>query len=164
MNRLGPRALFGAIFVACVGLLAFASYLQHVKDLEPCPMCILQRYAFFGVGIVALVGAIHGPGVAGTRVYAGLLALFALAGLGTAARHSYLQRFPDPSTSCGVELDYLVNNFPLAQALPKIFAGSGECAKVKWRMLGLSIPEWALVWFLAIIVIALWIAFRRRRA
>ncbi len=163
-GRLTPRVVFGAMFLACVGLLAFASYLQQVQGLEPCPMCILQRYAFIAVGLAALAGAIHGPQLAGTRVYAGFIALFAMLGAGTSMRHSYLQRFPDPSTSCGVELDYLVNNFPLAQALPKIFAGSGECAKVKWKLLGLSIPEWALVWFLAVIAVAIWASLRRRPA
>lgn len=164
MRAPATRVVFGAIFLVCVGLLGMGSYLQHVKGLEPCPMCILQRYAFFLVGITALVAAFHGPGVTGTRIYAGLLTLFALVGGGTAARHSWLQEFPDPSTSCGVELEYLVNNFPLAQALPKIFAGSGECAQVKWRMLGLSIPEWALVWFAIVIGVSLWLALRRRRA
>ena len=164
MRRVGSRAVFGAIFLACAGLLAFGTYLQHVQGLEPCPMCILQRYAFFAVGIVALAGAIHGPGPTGTRVYAGLVVLFALVGAGTAMRHSYLQEFPNPATSCGVELEFLVNNFPLAQALPKIFAGSGECAEVKWRLLGLSIPEWALAWFIVVIGVATWLAFRGRRA
>lgn len=164
LARIGPRAVFGAIVVACVGLLAFASYLQHVQGLEPCPMCILQRYAFFAVAIVALAGAIHGPGLTGTRVYSALITLFALVGAGTAARHSYLQEFPDPYTSCGVELEYLVNNFPLAQALPKIFAGGGECAQVKWRFLGLTIPEWALVWFVLAIGVSIWVAWRKRPA
>jgi disulfide bond formation protein DsbB len=160
--RLTPRILFGALFAACVALLAFASYLQHVMGLEPCPMCILQRYAFFAVGITALVAALHGPKRVGLRVYGALVALFALVGAGTAMRHSYLQRFPDPSTSCGVELEYLVNNFPLAQALPKIFAGSGECAKVQWRFLELSIPEWALVWFVIVAGVAIWAGFIRK--
>ena len=159
----GTRVVFAAIFVACAGLLAFASYLQHVQGLEPCPMCILQRYAFFAVGITALVAAIHGPSRAATRAYAALVIVFALIGGGTAARHSYLQEFPNPSTSCGVELDYLVNTFPLAQALPKIFAGSGECSQVQWRLLGLSIPEWALLWFVALIALAAWAALRRHR-
>lgn len=162
--RLSPRAVFGAIFLACAGLLAFASYLQHVVGLEPCPMCILQRYAYFAVAVTALAGAIHGPGRVGARVYAGLVGLFALVGAGTSMRHSYLQRFPEPSLSCGVELEFLVNNFPLAQALPKIFAGSGECAQVKWRFLGLSIPEWALVGYLLVLCAALWLALRRREA
>ena len=164
MRSLTARVVFGAIFAACVGLLGFASYLQHVQGLEPCPMCILQRYVFIVIGLVALAGAIHGPQRTGTCIYAALIVVFALVGAGTSMRHSYLQRFPDPATSCGVELEFLVNNFPLAQALPKIFAGSGECAKVKWKLLGLSIPEWALVWFVLVIVAAAWMSLRRRSA
>lgn len=155
------RVVFAAVFLTCAGLLGFGLFMQHVIGLEPCPMCILQRYAFVAIGLVGLAGAIHAPATIGTRAYSGLLLLFALLGGGTALRHSFLQRFPDPSTSCGVELEYLVNTFPLSQALPKIFAGTGECAKVTWRFLGLSTPEWALVWFLIFAAIALWVAFRK---
>ena len=95
--RITPRAVFGAIFAASVGLLAFASYLQHVQGLEPCPMCILQRYAFFAIGLTALVAAIHGPKRRGRACYAraGRRSSRWL-GAGTSMRHSYLQRFPDP--------------------------------------------------------------------
>lgn len=161
--RIAPRWIYAAIFVVCAGLLAFAGYLQEEVGLEPCPMCILQRYAFFAVAVVALLAALHGPRTpASRRTYAGLTIAFALLGAGTSARHSFLQRFPEPSTSCGADLQFLVNNFPLAQALPRIFAGTGECAKVDWRFLGLSIPEWAFVWFAIFIVVAAWVALRPR--
>jgi protein dithiol:quinone oxidoreductase len=162
--RLTPRLAFAAMFVTCAGLLALALYLQHEEGLEPCPMCILQRYAFTALGLVALVGAIHGPGRSGSRVYAALVIVFAGVGGFTAARQSYLQHFPQPQLSCmGSDLDFIVGNFPLAQALPKIFAGTGECADVKWRMLGLAIPEWAFVWFVIFTVAALWVAFAKPR-
>lgn len=162
--NLAPRWIFAAIFAISAGLLAFAGYLQEEVGLEPCPMCILQRYAFFAVAIVALIAAIHGPRKpVALRSYAVALAAFALLGAGTAARHSYLQRFPEPTTSCGADLQFLVNNMPLAQALPRIFAGTGECAKVDWRFLGLSIPEWAFVWFVVFLAAALWAAWRRPR-
>ncbi|QJR15818.1 disulfide bond formation protein B [Usitatibacter palustris] len=159
--RLPSRAVFAAVFVACAGLIGLAMYMQHELGLEPCPMCILQRYAFMAVALVALVAAIHGPGKLGVRIYGGLALLFALAGAGTSIRHSYLQRFPDGSLSCGADLDFLINNFSLAQALPKMFAGTGECSKVQWRMLGLSIPEWALVWYLIFAVVAIWLIVRK---
>ena len=125
-------------------------------------MCILQRLAFAAVGAVALVGAIHGPRAMAAKVYTGVLVLFAMAGAGTSMRHSFLQRFPNPSSSCGAELEFLIENFPLSQALPKIFAGTGECSKVQWRFLALSIPEWALVWFVILAAAAVWIAFFRK--
>ena len=154
------RIVFGAIFLACALLIGIALFLQEQQGLEPCPMCILQRYAFIAIGIVALVAAIHGPGAGvALRVYGALVVLLAVAGGGVAVRHSYLQHFPPKFESCGTDLDFLISTFPLAQALPKIFAGTGSCSKIDWRMLGLTIPEWALVWFVAIAIAATWAAF-----
>jgi disulfide bond formation protein DsbB len=156
-----PRLLFAAIFLACVGLLGFGLYLQHVVGLEPCPLCILQRIAFVFVGVVALAAAIHGPGLTGVRAYAGVMGLFSLTGAGIAARHVFLQRFPPLTGSCGVEMEFLLENFPLTQALPKIFSGGGDCVRVSWRFLGLSIPEWALLWFLLLAGASAWILLRK---
>ncbi|HXF77437.1 MAG TPA: disulfide bond formation protein B [Usitatibacter sp.] len=156
------RLTFGAIFLVCAGLIALALYLQEQEGLEPCPMCILQRYAFVALGIVALVAAIHGPRGRVLKVYGALAALVAIAGAGVAARHSYIQHFPPKIETCGTDLEFLVNTFPISQALPKIFAGSGSCSAVDWKMMGLSIPEWALVWFLAFAVASAWIAFFRK--
>ncbi|HLX24554.1 MAG TPA: disulfide bond formation protein B [Usitatibacter sp.] len=160
--KITPRIVFAAIFVACAGLIAFALYLQEQLGLEPCPMCILQRYAFITLGIVALVAAIHGPKGLMLKVYGGLVALIAIAGGGVAIRHSWVQHFPPKTESCGADLDFLVSSFPLSKALPKIFQGTGSCSAVDWTMLGLSIPEWALVWFAAFAAASLWVAFLRK--
>lgn len=160
--RLNSRLVFSAIFLACAGLIALAVYLQEQEGLDPCPMCILQRYAFVAVGAVALVAAIHGPERLALKIYGVLIALLAAAGGGVAMRHSYLQHFPPKVESCGADLDFIVNTFPLSQALPKIFAGSGSCSKVDWKMLGLSIPEWALAWFVIFAGAAIWVAFLRK--
>lgn len=155
------RLVFAAIFAACAALLGFALYLQEHEGLEPCPMCILQRYAFAAVGVIALVAAIHGPRGMGLKVYALLAALVALGGASVSLRHSYLQHFPPLRETCGTDLEFLLNTFPLTQALPKIFAGTGSCSKVDWTFLGLSIPEWNIAWYLAFAAAALWAAFRR---
>lgn len=156
------RLAFAAIFVVCAALIGFAIYLQETEGLEPCPMCILQRYAFVVLGIVALVAAIHGPRGVMLKVYGALAILVAIVGGGVAIRHSYIQHFPPKIETCGTDLDFLVSNFPLSQALPKIFTGTGSCSKVDWTMMGLSIPEWALVWFLIFAVAAAWTAFFRK--
>ena len=158
MTRLG----FGAIFLLCAALIGLALYLQEQEGLEPGPMCILQRYAFTVLGIVALVAAIHGPRGLMLKAYGALCALVALAGAGVAMRHSYIQHFPPKIETCGTDLEFLVNTFPISQALPKIFAGSGSCSAVDWKMMGLSIPEWALVWFLIFAAAAAWLAFLRK--
>ena len=156
------RPYFAALFVICAALLGAALYLQEEVGLEPCPMCILQRYAFTVIGVVALAGAIQGPRGTALKVYAALLVVLAIAGGSVAARQSYIQHYPPAVSSCGTDLEFLVNAFPISQALPKIFAGSGDCAEVHWRLLGLSIAEWALVWFVLVLAGSVWLAFRRR--
>ena len=160
--RITPRIVFAAIFLACASLIALAIYLQEELGLEPCPMCILQRYAFVAIGAVALAAAIHGPRGIALKTYALLVTLLSIAGGGVAIRHSYLQHFPPKIEACGTDLEFLVNTFPISQALPKIFAGTGSCSKVDWTLLGLSIPEWAIVWFAIFIAASLWAAFLRK--
>jgi disulfide bond formation protein DsbB len=140
------RLLFLGIFATCVALLAFGLYLEHVKDLEPCPLCILQRYAFVALGLTALVGVLHHPGRGGKVVYGLLAALVSGAGIGVAMRHVWIQHHPGVGT-CGPGLEYMLDKFPLTKAVPMIFKGHGECAEVGWRWLGMTIPEWSAVWF-----------------
>jgi len=163
--RIPIRAVFAAILVGCAAMLAGAIfYFQEQLGLDPCPMCILSRYSFIAIGVVALVGLIHGPRGRAPKVYASLIALFAVVGVGISMRHSYLQHFPPATESCGSDLEFLMNTLPLTQALPKIFAGTGSCSQVDWKMLGLSIPEWALVWFAIFGIAAVWAAFCRQPA
>ena len=163
IQNLPARLVFVAIFVGCAALIGAALYLQEYEGLEPCPMCILQRYAFIALGVIALVAAIHGPRGVGLKVYAVLVAIFALAGLGVAARHSYLQHFPPLRETCGTDLEFLLNAFPISQALPKIFAGTGSCSRVDWSFLGLSIPEWSTAWFVILAIAFFAIALTARR-
>ncbi len=165
LNRLPSRAIFAAIFVACASLIGFGLVLQHEVGLDPCPMCILQRYAFVAIGMVALIAAIHGPVRVGVKLYSFLIAALAIAGGSVSVRQSMLQRFPapEPAKCMTGDLDFLLGNFPLAQALPKIFQGTGDCAKVEWSLFGLSIAEWALVWFALFIATAAWLAIFRKR-
>ncbi len=151
------RIVLALIPVACVSLLAYGIYyLQEELGLEPCPMCILQRFALIAIAATALAAAIHGPRDRGLKVYSGLIVAFAMAGAGVSMRHSYLQHFPPKMETCGSDLGFLVGNFPLTQALPKIFAGTGSCSAIDWRFLGLTIPEWTLMWFAIFAAAAIW--------
>lgn len=151
---LRPRLVYLAILLACVGLMGYGLYLQHVEKLEPCPLCIFQRYAFVATGAVALIATLHGPGKVGTWIYGALLILCSGSGAAVAARQSWLQHNPPNIMECGPDLAYMLDSMPLAQVLPKVFKGEGDCAKVTWKFLGLSIPEWALVWFALFILAA----------
>lgn len=142
------RLVFLAIFLACAGLMGFGLYLQHVQGLEPCPLCVFQRYAFVVTGAIALVAAVHGPGAMGRAIYGVLVVLAAGTGAAIAGRQIWLQNNPPTAFDCGPDLSYMLDAFPLSEVLPKVFQGEGDCSKVVWQFLGLSIPEWALLWFL----------------
>jgi disulfide bond formation protein DsbB len=149
--------------LACAALLAYAYYAQYVMHLEPCPLCIFQRVGIFAIGVIFAIAAAHDPAGWGRRVYAGLLAVAALATIGVAARHLYIQSLP-PGTvaACGASLDFMLKVFPLTEVLVKVLTGSGECAKIEWRFLGLAMPAWVLIAAAALNVYGLWANLRRR--
>jgi len=164
MPVISSRLVFLAIFLACAGLMGFGLYLQHVQNLEPCPLCIFQRYAFVLTGLIALLAAVHGAGTLGRSIYAALTVLAAGTGAAIAGRQIWLQHNPPTAYDCGPDLSYMLDAFPLSQVLPKVFQGEGDCSKVVWRFLGLSIPEWALVWFALFIVAAVYVVVVRQHA
>jgi disulfide bond formation protein DsbB len=160
--RLSPRLYFLALFALCIGEVCFgAIYLQWMKGIEPCPMCIMQRYALLVTGLIALVGVLHNRGAI---VYGVLITLVALAGGGVAARQTWLQLYP-PKTSigCGPGLEYMLETFPLTEVLPKLFRGEGDCSVVDWTLFGLSIANWGLVTFAGIVIVTPWVVWRFRR-
>ena len=159
--QLPARILFLALFLVSFALLGFGLILQHVVGLHPCPMCVMQRMAFIVVGIFALVAAVHGPQRTGQRVYAALIAVTAAIGAGIAARQTWLQLDPPPFPECGPGLSFMLGNFSLADALPMIFRGSGDCAAVEWSFLGMSIANWSLIWLSAIFILVVWLMLRR---
>jgi disulfide bond formation protein DsbB len=115
--------------------------------------------------VVFAAAALHGPGPRGRRAWGTLGFVAALGGAGIAARHVWLQHLPpDKVPDCGPGLDYMLDAFPISKALKMVFTGSGECAKVDWQFLGLSMPEWTLAWFAIFALGSLWFGYRRYAA
>lgn len=158
------RILNFAGFLMCAALMGYALYAQHYLMLEPCPLCILQRIAVVGMGLVFLLAALHNPGGVGRFVYALLLVLPMSLGAIVAGRHAWLQMLPeDQVPACGPGLDYMWENFPLADVINMVFRGSGECADVDWQLLGLSMPAWVFIAVIALGSIGIWNNVRRDR-
>lgn len=143
---------FVLLTLLCAGLIAVALYMQYVMGLEPCPLCVLQRMAIISVGFFALL-AIFFKAIGMRRFLSFLMALMALIGAGLAGWQLWLQNLPaDKVPACGPGFDYIVDAFPLSEALSIILKGSGECAEVHWRFLGLSIPGWTFIFFIMIVI------------
>jgi disulfide bond formation protein DsbB len=157
-----PRRVLVLVAAACVAMLAFGLYLQHVVGLEPCPMCIVQRYALVLVAVVAGITAIaksRGLLVAGS----GVMVLLSGFGAFVAARQSFLQWYPPEIASCGRDFYGMIETFPLKRAIPMIFKGSGDCTKIDWTFLGGSIANWSFVCFVVIALVGLLLMARQLR-
>lgn len=146
----------------CAGLLAFALYAQHRMFLIPCPLCILQRVAFMVMGLGFLLGAVFGRARLMRGISLGVAVLGGAMGVAVAGRHIWLQGLPaDQVPACGPNLEYLMQAFPLKDVLLKVFAGSGECAKIDWSFLGISMPGWTLIWYVGLTLGALYFVRRQ---
>jgi disulfide bond formation protein DsbB len=162
------RVQFVFGLATCAALLLYAIYAQYDQFADPCPLCILQRVAFFAMGVVALIGALHNPkSPRGRKIYGVLAFLAAAIGAGIAARHVWLQHLPpDQVPACGPGLNYMLetmqSKFDFVKVLAKVLKGSGECAQINWTFLGFSMPEWTLLCFVLLGIGALAAGFRKR--
>ena len=164
MTMKNDRLLFALPALAAAGLLAFGYYLQYFQDQDPCPLCLVQRGFYFLFLLIFAALALHNPSKRlAKNAYCIAALAAALGGGAVAGRQVWLQHLPaDKVPACGPDLFFMMKNLHLRRTLEKLFAGSGQCAEVNWKFLGLSIAEWSLAWFALLALYALWLAFRRR--
>ena len=159
---LTPRLTNLVIFVGCCALILIGLYMQHVMGLQPCALCITQRIFIIAVGFTALIACLHNPTYSGRRVYAVLGGLLAIIGGAFSSRQLWLQSLPeDQVPACGPPLEYILEAFPLREALSILLRGDGNCADIVWTFLGISIPGWTLVAFTGLLGFNLWQLLRR---
>ncbi|MDH2915675.1 MAG: disulfide bond formation protein B [Gallionella sp.] len=155
--------LLGVLVV--LGLIGGALYLQYGLREDPCPLCMVQRVIFIAIGVLFFVAAIHNAGRIGRWVYSTLIALTALGGVAVALRHIWIQHLPkDQVPACGPGLDFMLQNFPMAEVWQELMHGSGECAVKGWTFLGLGLPELALFWYLVLGLWAIFVAYLQEKS
>lgn len=164
MTLATARSLFLIGFLACLALMGTALYLQHVVGLEPCPLCIVQRVCVMVFGIAMLIGALHNPKGNARKLYAVIGALSAATGIYTAGRQVWLQSLPPdqlPASCMSMSMDYIMDYLPFVDMLKVMFTGTADCAEVTWTLLGMSLPEWSLLAFCALLVLSFLQLFKR---
>lgn len=150
--RAWRRLATAGLAMVCFLLVGYALYTQYHDYLDPCPLCIFQRVGVITLGVTLLVAAALPARwrIAG-NVSTGLVALAGLGTMAISARHLYIQAQPEGTiAACGAGLDYMLDVLPLTEVLSKVLTGSGECAKIDWTLLGLSMPGWVLIAVLVI--------------
>lgn len=149
-------------FLLCGILLATGIFLELVLKLEPCPLCILQRLTFIVLGILFLIGCLLPLQPKGRCYFQLFIAAVALFGVCTAGRQVWIEHLPLYALpSCGASLKYLFQILSPFRALQIVFQGTGSCAEVKWRFLGLSLPMWSLLAFVFFMGLSIWQAYRK---
>ena len=144
-------------FCACLFLMGYALYAEHILGLEPCPMCIFQRLSTILLGLIFLIGSFPIASRSSRLIIGLLISLTSLSGILVASRHVWLQNLPPEKVpGCGPGLDFMVENFPLSDVFEMVFSGSGECANVDWSLLGLSMPAWVIISLSTLAIFGLW--------
>lgn len=153
------KPLLLLIALACVAMLGVGLYLQLVLEMLPCPLCILQRYAFAAVALLCLMTLFLPSRL--VRAGASLAALASFTGAGIALRHLWIKAHP--TISCGIDpLETSLNKIFIARWLPALFQADGLCTTEYDPILGLSIPQWALVWFAIFAMALIFIVWRNK--
>jgi protein dithiol:quinone oxidoreductase len=154
-----------AIAVLSLSAVVLAVVLQQTLKLNPCTLCITQRYLFIGLALCALLGMVASAWGGLRPTLAVLGGLMALTGIGVAIRHFYV--LANPTIDCGRDrVAEFINGLPLATWFPNVFMAFGGCGDVVPPFLGLSYPAWALLLFVAGAVVMGWVlatALRERR-
>jgi disulfide bond formation protein DsbB len=156
--KLNTRPVLLTVGLGCFALIGAALYLQHVENMLPCALCVIQRYAFFGAGVFCLVGAV----VAHPKPWIALAIASALGGLVAAGKQLYV--LANPGFSCGIDpAQTFLNKIPTAQYLPWLFQSDGLCEDGREVVLGLMIPQWSALGFAMVVAVLLWVLLRRRQ-
>ncbi len=146
--------------IASLSLVGVALYFQQVERMLPCPLCVIQRYAFILIAIGSLIALKDSPLARKLGCCLGLYA--SITGAGVALHQLYVIAHPD--IKCGIDpVQVAVNNLPFADWLPTVFYAEGMCGTPYDPILGLSIPQWSLSWMVMFTLVLLVVLFKGRR-
>jgi disulfide bond formation protein DsbB len=164
-GRPAPALVWAAIALGSLGAVGAALYSQHVKGLDPCPWCILQRLIFISQAVVALVALLGGLAAPRLRLLprgaGALIALLALCGL-SAALYQNLVAAHLPS--CDLTLaDRIISGLGVDARWPEVFEVRASCKDAAVRLFGLPYEAWSGMLFLVTAVAAGTVVLRRGR-
>jgi disulfide bond formation protein DsbB len=143
------------------GLVMGAYLFEVIGYYDPCPLCILQRWAFAFIGFCGLVLFIPNLHLMINKFLFLLASLFALGGSIVAGRQIYLQHLPtDQIPTCAPPMDFLMDTLPFMEVIQTILLGDGNCAEYQWRFI-FNFAEWALIFFISLLFYNLFFFLKR---
>ncbi|KVP40067.1 disulfide bond formation protein B [Burkholderia ubonensis] len=142
------------------GAVAAAGILQSAWHLQPCTMCIVQRYAFLVVGLLAFSRVV----VEGRVAMVTRIASFLGAIIGILASLRVQWAISVPSATCGRDkLAAFLNNLPWVDAWPSMFEATGVCGDPVPPVLGFQFHAWSFALFVVVLLLT-WLSGRHAAA
>ena len=145
-----PRRVAFALGGVCLALVGASLFVQHVLDVEPCPLCIVQRFTYLALIPLFLGAAVARPYGRTQRSLLWGATLLTLAGLAVAGYQTKLQLFPPSVTaSCSAGLAYMLDTMAVTEVIGRLVHAGGDCADTSFRILGLTLAQASLIIFAA---------------
>ncbi|MDO7676462.1 MAG: disulfide bond formation protein B [Gammaproteobacteria bacterium] len=142
-----------------LGLVIGAYLFQLIGYYDPCPLCILQRWAFGFIALCGLFLLIPNLYPLINKIILFIASLLSLGGGMIAGRQIYLQHLPaDQIPTCAPPMDFLMDTLPFMELIQTILLGDGNCAEYQWRFI-FNFAEWALLFFVMLFVYNLYFVF-----
>jgi disulfide bond formation protein DsbB len=149
------RFLFLFTFIACASIIGATFYLQQTFGLDPCLLCLVQRAAMAGYGLLGLAAAWHAPGVRGWRRYSVAVLLIGACGAGAAGSQVWLQTATDDQlVPIVARLEALLSTLSLDSWINRMDSEIAFCSEINWSLFGFSLPEWSLLAFTGLMTLA----------
>ena len=159
MNKPAYRNIQNALLLVSIFVLAIALYFEYGKGLQPCPLCLMQRFCTFLFGLFCMIALQIGALQRARRIVVFQM-FFSGCGIYFSGRQIWLQSLPvDQAPACMPSLDMLIHYFSKTQVLTALFWGSGDCAEVSSRFFGLSIPTWSVIYFVMLFLVSGYVFF-----
>ncbi|KAF2409175.1 disulfide bond formation protein B [Pseudomonas antarctica] len=157
MSLAPSRSLFLLAFMAGALTLGASFYLEYGALLRPCFLCQVQRIFLATFTLINLVAAIHNPKRSSAAYFYWLASMgCTLLGAITAVRQVLLQNAAaEQAADCWPSLQYMIENLSMWQALQLTVKGTVDCAEINWTLFDLSLPEWSLLFFVAMLILGI---------
>jgi disulfide bond formation protein DsbB len=138
--------------VLALAAVAIAVTAQYAFDMQPCPWCVLQRFIYIVVAVLAFAGALLSHSA--RRVAIGLALLGALSGLASAL---WQQLAAVSENSCDLSLaERITTALHLDRILPQLFIAYASCADAAVSVLHVPFAVWSCAMYVILALLLAW--------
>jgi disulfide bond formation protein DsbB len=150
MSRLAARPILLLVLIASAAVIGGALLFQYVGGLQPCELCLAERWPYYGA--IPIAGLALATDQRRALWGIGLLALIFLGSAGLAGYHVGVeQHWIEGPTACTGGTSGAKSTEELMKFLQN--QQSVRCDEVQWSLLGLSLAGWNVVTSLVLLAV-----------